>query len=149
MQDTKELVGRLSSTPTMEGWHEGEPTAHWRVGFPLPALENSLVLIMETKPWAGLGTHTDSAEEILFVLEGAIEARVGDERVELAQGEMAIVPELVPHGFDTAGERPARVLGFFPTNSVHSVFERPIMPLGATEVSIPLPPEALAELGLG
>lgn len=148
MQDTKELVGRLLSTPTMEGWHDGEPAARWRVGFPLPALEDSIVLIMETEPGEGLGTHTDSAEEVLFVLEGTIEARVGDERIELAQGEMAIVPELVPHGFETVGDEPARVLGFFPTGSVDSVFERPIMPLGETEVSIPFPPEALAELGL-
>ena len=112
MQGTIELTGNVASTAMMEGWHEGEPKAQWRVGFPLLSLDDSLVIQIETEPGASLGTHTDSAEEILLVLAGRIEAHVGDERVELGPGEMAIVPELAPHGFRTVGDVTARVLGF-------------------------------------
>lgn len=148
MQGTIELTGSVASTAMMEGWHEGEPKAQWRVGFPLLSLDDSLVIQIETEPGASLGTHTDSAEEILLVLAGRIEAHVGDERVELGPGEMAIVPELAPHGFRTVGDVTARVLGFFPTKSVESVFEREILPLGETKVSVPPPREALEERGL-
>lgn len=148
MQDTKELTGSVAATATMEAWHEGEPESKWRVGFPLLALDASFVIQIETEPGGSLGTHTDSAEEILLVLAGRIEAHVGDERVELGPGEMAVVPELTPHGFRTVGDEAARVLGFFPASSVDSVFEREILPLGEANVSSPPPREALEALGL-
>ncbi|HLM33953.1 MAG TPA: cupin domain-containing protein [Gaiellaceae bacterium] len=148
MQDTKDLTGNVASTAMMEGWHDGEPQARWRVGFPLLSLEDSLVIQIETEPGACLGTHTDGAEEILLVLAGRIEAHVDHERIELGPGEMVVVPELAPHGFRTVGDVMARVLGFFPTKSVESVFDREIVPLGETKVSVPPPREALEELGL-
>jgi mannose-6-phosphate isomerase-like protein (cupin superfamily) len=148
LQDTKELTGSVESTEMMEGRHDGKPKAHWRVGFPLLSLEDSLVIQIETEPGGSLGTHTDSAEEILLVLAGRIEAHVGDESVELGPGQMTVVPQLAPHGFRTLGDVAARVLGFFPAKTVESIFEREILPLGETQVSVPPPREALEELGL-
>ena len=71
------------------------------------------VVYMELEPGGALPEHRDSAEEILVGLEGAVEAFVGDERTILAEGQLAVVPAMAPHGLVNTGDRRARVLGFF------------------------------------
>jgi uncharacterized cupin superfamily protein len=39
-----------------------------------------------------VGTHTDSAEEVLVVLDGEVEIVVGDERHRASAGAIAVVP---------------------------------------------------------
>src|SRR4051812_4607543 len=65
------------------------------------------------EPGGVLPVHTDSAEEWLRVLEGPVEATVGDESGILEAGQLALVPAIAPHGARNTGERPARILGFF------------------------------------
>src|ERR671918_3163001 len=45
-----------------------------------------------------LPSHTDSAEEVLVVLEGEVEATVGGESRRLGAGGIAVVPAMAPHG---------------------------------------------------
>lgn len=73
------------------------------------------------EPDGALPEHTDSAEEWLLVLEGTIEATVGDETGILEEGQIALVPAVAPHSARNVGEGPARVLGFFgaSTNVAH------------------------------
>jgi quercetin dioxygenase-like cupin family protein len=53
-------------------------------------------------------THTRE-DETLYVLEGAITAYVGDEKIEVEAGSYAALPKNVPHGFTVRGEQ-ARLL---------------------------------------
>jgi quercetin dioxygenase-like cupin family protein len=53
-------------------------------------------------------THTRE-DEALYVLEGAITAYVGDEKVEVEAGSYAALPKNVPHGLTVRGEE-ARLL---------------------------------------
>ena len=73
------------------------------------------------EPGGVLPEHTDSAEEWLLVLEGTIEATVGDETGTLEAGQLALVPAIAPHSARNLGDRPARILGFFgaSTNVAH------------------------------
>ncbi len=84
-----------------------------------------------------LGTHTDSAEEILLVLEGTAAVSLGDERGRLSAGEMALVPAMVPHGLRNVGDETVRVVGFFSSNVIMSMFDRPIMPFGQRVLGTP------------
>ena len=68
---------------------------------------------MEFEPGAELPEHRDSAEELLVVLEGSVEASVDGATVTLEEGDLAVVPAMAPHGARNASDRPARVLGFF------------------------------------
>lgn len=72
-------------------------------------------------PGGTLPEHTDSAEEWLLVLEGTVEATVGEETGILEAGQLALVPSVAPHSARNIGERPARILGFFgaSTNVAH------------------------------
>jgi quercetin dioxygenase-like cupin family protein len=73
------------------------------------------------EPGGVLPEHTDSAEEWLLVLEGTVEATVGDETGILEAGQLALVPAIAPHSARNIGEGPARILGFFgaSTNVAH------------------------------
>ena len=87
-----------------------------RVAFPISSATGTAataVVYMELEPGAELPEHTDSAEELLLALEGSVEAFVGDEYGELAEGQIAVVPAMAPHGLRNTSDRPARILGFF------------------------------------
>lgn len=81
------------------------------------------VVYFEIEPGDHLGTHTDSAEEVLVVLEGEIEATVGDERARASAGSLVVVPALVPHDVTAVGDRRARVAGIFGASTITSVFD--------------------------
>jgi quercetin dioxygenase-like cupin family protein len=48
-------------------------------------------------------THTRE-DETLYVLEGAITAYVGDEKIEVEAGSYAALPKNVPHGLTVRGD---------------------------------------------
>jgi quercetin dioxygenase-like cupin family protein len=50
-----------------------------------------------------LHTHTRE-DETLYVLDGAITAYVGDERIEVEAGSYAALPKNVPHGLSVRGD---------------------------------------------
>lgn len=83
------------------------------------------------------GTHTDSAEEILLVLAGTVEVRLGEERGTLGQGAAALIPALVPHSVHNSRTETARCVGFFAAAAVVSTFDQPLMPFGQQAVGTP------------
>jgi quercetin dioxygenase-like cupin family protein len=63
--------------------------------------------VVEWRLWAGdeppIHIHTRE-DETLYVLEGAITAYVGDEKIEVEAGSYAALPKNVPHGLTVRGE---------------------------------------------
>ena len=97
-----------------------------RVAFPFHAgtgTAASAAVYFELDPGVAVGTHTDSAEELVVILEGRAEATVGDERGLLQAGDAAVVPASMPHDVRNVGDGPLRVLGFFAGSAVVHVFE--------------------------
>ena len=115
-----------------------------RVAFPISSAEGAAAIAtvwMELEPGAVLPEHTDSAEELLFVVEGEVEAFVGAQRRTMHAGELAVVPSLAPHGLrNLSGER-ARVLGVFASATNVAVFTEPRGPEGERVfvIGAPLP----------
>ena len=69
-----------------------------RVNFPFYAAtgnERSAVVYFEIDPGHYLGTHTDSAEEIVLILAGSVEASLGEERGRLSAGQAALIPAAI------------------------------------------------------
>lgn len=114
---------------------------------------STAVVYFELEPGMHLGRHTDSAEELLVVLEGEIEAVVDGERKRVAAGGIALVPSMVPHDVNSVGEVPAKVLGVFSSNTVVSTFDEGFAPDNLRVVGTPMPeleavePFSAAELG--
>ena len=90
----------------------------------------SAAVYIVLEPGGVLPEHTDSAEEWLLVLEGSVEASVGDDTVTLTEGQLAFVPALAPHGAVNTSDRTARVLGFFASSTNIAHFTEPLGPGG-------------------
>src|SRR3712207_173720 len=123
---------------------ETDETRRIRVDFPISSVDgaaSTAVVYFELEPGDHTGMHTDSAEEIVLVLSGKAEAIVGDERGELTAGGLGLVPALVPHDVRNIGDETVRVVGFFSSGIVVSVFDDPLMPAGKRVVGTPLPEE--------
>ena len=123
--------------------YELTPTAPGlRVGFPLHSATgtaSTATVLFELDPGAELYVHTDSAEELLIILQGTAEARVGDETGRLETHQVGLVPPMAPHGLRNVGEDVLRVLGTFSASTVVSTFERPFQPGGPDVVVIGSP----------
>ena len=100
-----------------------------RVSFPLHSATGSAstaTVLFELDPGAELYVHTDSAEELLIIVQGTAEARVGDEVGRVEKHQVALVPPMAPHGLRNIGDDVLRVLGTFSASTVVSTFERPL-----------------------
>ena len=72
-----------------------------RVSFPVHSAAgaaSTAAVLFELDPGAELGVHTDSAEELLIIVQGTAEARVGDEVGRLETHQVGLVPPMAPHG---------------------------------------------------
>ena len=116
------------------------------VGFPITSQNGtaaSAIVYMELEPGAALPLHQDSAEELLLALEGTVEASVGDEHGTLAEGEIALVPAMVPHVLRNTGDRRARILGFFAASTNVATFADFVAVIGAPmPIVVPIAQEA-------
>ena len=102
---------------------------------------SSAAVLFELDPGTRLGTHTDSAEEVLVVLEGEVEIVVGDERRRAGAGSISVVPAEIPHDVVGAGDTPARVTGVFSSSTIVSVFDDEWVPYGTRVLGTPPPAE--------
>jgi quercetin dioxygenase-like cupin family protein len=141
-----------ASTPKLqliETSQDGDPEHHVHVDFPInvhTGSADSAVVYFEIDPGDKLASHTDSAEEILYVVQGEAEAYVGDETGRLSEGDLAVIPAMVPHGVRNVGDTRLKVVGFFSEARIVSTFEAPLQPVGATvlEMGAPQPVAATA-----
>ncbi|MDS0259010.1 cupin domain-containing protein [Haloarcula sp. S1CR25-12] len=128
-----------------EVWMDDDEHARLKGYFPLsPGAPNGTdagatdcaIVCLEIQPGEYLPTHRDSAEELLLVTAGTVEASVGEESVRLPTGSCTVVPEMAPHSVRNVGDEPARVIGYFPSSEMTATFERPLQPFGTTVVAV-------------
>jgi len=123
-----------------DAWYEHDPAMRVKVNFPFYAAtgnESTAVVYFEIEPGRYLGTHTDSAEEIILILTGTVEVTIRDEHALASPGHAALIPAMAPHGVRNTGKETARCVGFFPSAIVESTFEQPLMPFGTRIVGTP------------
>lgn len=114
-------------------WWDSDPAVRVRADFPLSAAHGTVstaVVVFELEPGCKLGRHTDSAEEVLMIVNGTVCVTVGDEEGVVSEGEMAVVPAQVPHSVTNIGEATAKVVGFFSSGHVVAEFDEPYEPIG-------------------
>src|SRR6266581_21243 len=91
---------QIDELELFEGWSQGDAGMRVRAGFPISSgtgTKSTAVVYFELQPGEHLGSHTDSAEEILLILEGKGEATIGEEQAAVQAGTLAAVPALTPH----------------------------------------------------
>jgi quercetin dioxygenase-like cupin family protein len=98
-----------------------------RVSFPAHSATgtaSTATVLFELDPGAELPVHSDSAEELLIIVQGTAEARVGDEVGVLETHQVGVVPPMAPHGMRNIGDDVLRVFGTLSASTVVSTFER-------------------------
>lgn len=121
----------------------------FRVSFPVHSATgtaSTATVLFELDPGAELPMHMDSAEELLVIVHGTAEARVGDEVGRLETHQVGVVPPMAPHGLRNIGDDVLRVFGTFSASTVVSTFERPFEPGGPHVVVIGSPVQLGARL---
>jgi quercetin dioxygenase-like cupin family protein len=132
---------QIDELDLFEGWSESDPGMRVRAGFPISSgtgAKSTAIVYFELEPGQHLGTHTDSAEEILLIVSGEGEATIGDERAAVQTGTLAVVPALAPHSVKNTGDEMLRVVGFFSSSTVLSVFDDPMEPFGTRYFATPM-----------
>ena len=125
-----------ASTPDLdlvEVHLDSDPRGRVFPAFPINCFtgaEHTAVVYFEVQPGDYLPTHTDSAEEVLYIVAGEGEAHVGDERSRVRAGDLAVIPAMVPHGVANTGAEPLKVVGFFCESEIVSTFMEPLQPMG-------------------
>lgn len=123
----------LSAVETMEIESALDSARQVRVAFPISSATGALAsatVYFEVQPGCHVGVHTDSAEELLVVLEGEGEALLGDEVARIEAGQVVLVPAMVRHDVTNVGDGPLRVLGTFAGSTVVATFEEALAPGG-------------------
>jgi quercetin dioxygenase-like cupin family protein len=131
------LTASTTDLELVQSWIESDPLGRVRVNFPInktAGSADSAVVYFEVQPGDYLPTHTDSAEEILYIVAGTGEAHVGDERGVVSKGDLAVIPAMAPHGIRNVGDETLKVVGFFSEAAIHSAFEEPLYPIGERDL---------------
>jgi quercetin dioxygenase-like cupin family protein len=141
-------MSNVNEIELIEAWSETDATRRLRFQFPIfsqTGARSSAVVYFEVEPGMHIGRHTDSAEEILYVAAGRGEGVVGDARSPIEAGSLVVIPAMVPHDVVNTGKETLRVVGFFSSSTVVSVFDDKFAPIGRSVVGTPVPaePEAI------
>ncbi len=111
---------------------KNNPGQRCKATFPLFAphgTKESATVYFELEPGEELGSHTDSAEEILLIIEGSVHVTVDEEKGEASSGNLLLVPKLAPHNLKNIGNTKAKVLGFFGgANNIVATFDNIWLP---------------------
>ncbi len=124
-----------------------------RVAFPVSAehgAASTAIVYFELDPGKRLGRHTDSQEEVLYIVAGQGQAEVGGEWSAVSEGDLVVVPGQFSHQVRNTGESTLKVIGFFSGSSVVSIFEESYIPGTDRSVFVPGPngPETFSAVQL-
>ena len=137
-----------ASTPDLdllEAYVDSDPRGRVFPAFPInrfTGAEHTAVVYFEVQPGDYLPTHTDSAEEILYIVAGEAEAEVGDQRGRISKGDLAVIPAMVPHSLLNVGTETVKVVGFVSDSEIISTFQQPVQPFGVSVMNQGAPAEA-------
>lgn len=136
------ITADLNTIELTEFTAKSNPGQRCKATFPLFAAHGtrySATVYFELAPNEKLGTHTDSAEELFYFIEGEVEVTIGEEKSRLSKGQLAVVPKMVSHDVKNVGEVPAKVLGFFGgANNIIATFEEVWSPTESNTVDTSL-----------
>ena len=74
--------------------------------------------VLEKGAGAPLHFHED-VDEVIVVLEGTLDVRMGDERVLVGKDQTISVPARTPHAFTVVSPEGARFIAFLPRQGAH------------------------------
>ena len=127
-------TGSFDDAELSDAWIDGDDEARWRSGAGHTG-GGSGSSLLEVPPGCRLPRHTDSAEEVIVVVDGRAAVTVGDDTARVAAGGIALVPECAPHEVRNDGAEPLRFVALYASDEVTTTYEAPVQPDGERERS--------------
>lgn len=90
----------------------------WDVTRPEDGTTSSNLFISAAAPGAGAPLHTHTTDELIVLLEGELEVRIGDEIVTVGADHTLVIPPNMAHEFTVVGHNEARMLTFLPVTNM-------------------------------
>ena len=119
--------------------HNGLPETPWRPNYrkwditrPGDGTTSSSLSYAVVGKGAGAPLHYHEDDEMIVILEGTLEVRLGDQVHHVGADHTLVIPPNEPHAFTNLGPGSARILGFFPSSN----------PFDGTTFLEGVPPEA-------
>ncbi len=106
--------------------HARAPEVPWRPGYRKWDIAlgehgvSSTFSINTAEPGTGAPLHTHTVDELIVITEGSLEVRINGETHIVDSDYTLVIPPGAEHGFKVVGDRPARLLVFFPTLEPYS-----------------------------
>ena len=101
--------------------HNTLPESPWRPNYrkfditaPGDGTTSSYLSYSAVGAGAGAPLHFHEAEELIVILEGTLEVRLGDDLHRVESNHTLVIPAHLPHAFTNVGPGEATILTFFP-----------------------------------
>ncbi|OGP63338.1 MAG: hypothetical protein A2170_11100 [Deltaproteobacteria bacterium RBG_13_53_10] len=75
--------------------------------------KNSMMVLNELMPSAKPALHHHPHEQLTYIIEGTCRFVIGDERVEMAPGDLILIPPNIPHSLEVTSNKPVLNLDVF------------------------------------
>lgn len=76
------------------------------------------IITEEIAPGDRIPLHTHDVDEVITILDGTADTRLGDETRRVGPGTLIFIPAGVPHGTANAGAGPLQIHAAFPATSI-------------------------------
>ncbi len=145
-----EAEEEAAAPSAFEVWNDYDPSMRFIMAYPMSAAqgtESSTIAYFACEPGQHSGLHADDAEELVYVFDGEGEVFVSGVQKKLEGGGFVFVPKGVQHDIYAYGDTALRMLSFFPSARVESVFTEILLPFHDHTISSDMPvPTAMPQV---
>ena len=75
--------------------------------------KNSMMVLNELAPLAKPSLHHHPHEQLTYIVEGSARFVLGDEVIEMAEGDVILIPPNIPHSLEVTSDKPVLNLDVF------------------------------------
>ncbi|MEW6671673.1 MAG: cupin domain-containing protein [Thermodesulfobacteriota bacterium] len=75
--------------------------------------KNSMMVLNELMPGAKPALHRHPHEQLIYIIEGTCRLVIGNEVVDMAAGDLILVPPDMPHSLEVTSDKPVLNLDVF------------------------------------
>ena len=75
--------------------------------------KNSMMVVNELMSSARPALHQHPHEQLTYIIEGTCRFVIGDEVVDMAEGDLILIPPNVPHSLEVTSDKPVLNLDVF------------------------------------
>ena len=145
-----EAEEEAAAPSAFEVWNDYDPSMRFITAYMVSAAqgtESSTIVYFMCEPGQHSGLHADDAEEVIYVADGEGEVFVSGVQKKLEAGGFVFVPKGVQHDVYAYGDVTLRLLSFFPSARVESLYTEVLLPFNDHTIASDMPvPAAMPQV---